>query len=202
MPLIEGPANAVAQIYARSLFELAEAKGGRANVESILGELEDILELALENPKFSEFLASRALGAGDRAKSLTKIFRGKMSDLALDFLQILNEKNRLAELPSIVSAFDGLVQSRFGRVEVDVFTAEPLAGDSLNTVRTRLSQKIGKEIILHPYTEASMIGGVKFRIGDQLIDASVATQLRNMRDKFQTNGLANLRAKIDRIIGD
>ena len=38
--------------------------------------------------------------------------------------------------------------------------------------------------IVHPYTDNTMIGGVKFRIGDQLIDASLATQLRQFRDRL------------------
>jgi hypothetical protein len=46
-----------------------------------------------------------------------------------------------------------------------------------------------------------MIGGVKLRIGDQLIDGSVAAQLRQMRDKINVDGMANLRSKFDQISG-
>jgi hypothetical protein len=45
-----------------------------------------------------------------------------------------------------------------------------------------------------------MIGGVKFRIGDRLIDGSVATQLRKVRERLAEHGAANLRAKADRAI--
>jgi hypothetical protein len=47
-----------------------------------------------------------------------------------------------------------------------------------------------------------MIGGVKFRIGDQLVDASVATQLRRLRDQLEGHGAAALRARAKNALGE
>ncbi len=200
MPLSEAQPDALANIYAKSLFELAEAKGGRATIEACLAELEDILELARANPKFGELLSSRALPAAARASSLDRIFKGRVSDLTLKFLQVLNDKDRLAYLPPIAAAFDAITQAKFGRVEVDVFTVDPLPADQVARLRDQLAAKLAKDIVLHPYVDANMIGGVKFRIGDQLIDGSIETKLRAMRDQLNVQGLANLRGKIDRIL--
>lgn len=202
MPLHEGQPNALAQIYAKSLFELAEAKGGRENIEQTLGEIEDILELARANPKFAEFLSSPALSAADRAESIGKIFKGRASELTTNFLQVLNAKGRLANLATIAAALDSIAQAKFGRVEVDVYTAAPLSPEGTAEVRSRLARSLGREIVLHPYVDATMIGGVKFRIGDQLVDASLSTQIRNLKDQFEANGLAQLRARFDRIVGE
>src|SRR5689334_14296140 len=100
MPLTDAPADALAEIYARSLFELAEAKGGQAAIESSQGELEEIMELARADQQFNEFLASRVLPVAQRSGSLERIFTGRVSDLVLRFLQILNEKGRLSHLPA------------------------------------------------------------------------------------------------------
>jgi F0F1-type ATP synthase delta subunit len=110
MPLIESQPDALSQVYARSLFELAESKGGRPTIESSLAELEEILELARSDARFSEFLASRVLPVAERSRSLEKIFRGAVSELVLRFLQVLNEKGRLGHLPAVAAAFDRLVQ--------------------------------------------------------------------------------------------
>lgn len=202
MPLIESQVDALSEIYARSLFELAESKGGREMIEGCLGELEDILEMARGNPRFGEFLASRVLPVKDRANSLTKIFKGKSSDLTLRFLQILNQKGRLSHLPSIAAAYDQLVQQKFGRIEVDVYTASPISTDELRLIRERLHKAIGKEPIVHPYTDESMIGGVRIQIGDKLIDGSLSTRLRKLRDQLATDGAAELRARAEQIIDD
>ena len=202
MPLNDAQPDALAEIYARSLFELAESKGGREAIEACAGEIEDVLELARANPRFSEFLASRVLPIAQRSASLEKIFKGKVSDLTLRFLQILNEKARLSHLPAIAAAFDGVVQRKFGRIEVDVYTASPVNADQIKAIRDRLQKALGREPIVHPYVENGMLGGVKLQIGDMLIDGSLATQLRKFRDQLATNGSAELRARADRIIDD
>lgn len=201
MPLTQNEPDALAMIYAKSLFELADKRGGRDAIEGTLAELEEILELARQNPRFGEFLASRALSASDRAAALERIFKGRASDLVKRFLLVLNDKGRLAHLPTIVAGYDNLVQARFGRVEVDAYTAKPMTPDEANRLKSRLGEALRKEVILHGYTDAHMIGGLKLRIGDQFIDASVATKLRKMKDQLATDGLARLRARFDSALG-
>ncbi|NUQ53605.1 MAG: ATP synthase F1 subunit delta [Phycisphaerales bacterium] len=199
MPLIDTQPGALAKIYARSLIELAMEQGGRDKVEAVLGELQDVIELAASNPKFNEFLASRVVTSRDRAESLRTMFEGAVDKLTLNFLLVLNRKGRLGYIIPIVAALDGAVQAAFGRVEVDVFTASPLDSAGLASVRERLAGSLKRDVVVHPYVDGSMIGGVKFRIGDQLVDASVATRLRKLRDRLGTEGASALRERLDRM---
>ncbi len=200
MPLIEKEPDALADIYATSLYQLADQAGGRGAIETTLGELEDVLEIARRDKHFSEFLASRVVPASQRAQSLDRILKGRCSDLTLRFLQVLNDKGRLSHLTAIVGAFDRQVQEKFGRIEVDVYTASPASSDELASIRQQLQQRLGREPVLHAYVDAGMIGGLKLQIGDQLIDGSVATQLRRLKDQFAQRGAAAMRAKLDRLI--
>lgn len=198
MPLIVSEPDALARVYARSLFELARQAGGQARIEEVVSELEQVLELARSDARFAEFLSSRILPSKKRSQSLQRIFTGAVSDLSLKFLQVLNMKDRLAHLAPIVAALDQMMQREFGRVEVDVYTAAPASADELNSIRARLQSILGKEPVLHSYTEPSMIGGLKLQIGDQLVDASLAANLRRLRDQLSSEGSAKIRAKFDR----
>lgn len=202
MPLSDSRPDALARVYARSLFELADEAGGRAHAEEILGELEDVLELARRDRAFSEFLSTRVIASKGRDASLVSIFSGRVSDLTLRFIRLLNRKGRLGRLPSVVSAFESLVQEAFGRVEVDLFTAEPIDEPTRASFRETLSRRLGKDVILHSYTEPAMLGGVKLRIGDQLVDDSLATQLSRMRDRLTIDGGASVRSRASRIIDE
>jgi ATP synthase F1 delta subunit len=153
MPLTDAQPDALAEVYARSLFELAEAKGGRDAIEAAAGELEEVLELARGNARFGEFLPRAVLPVAQRSTSLEKIFKNAISELTLRFLQILNEKGRLSHLPAIAAAYDAHVQRKFGRVEVDVYTASPVSADELKLIRERLQAALGREPIVHPYVE-------------------------------------------------
>jgi F-type H+-transporting ATPase subunit delta len=200
MPLTEAAPDAVARIYANSLFALAKEQGGQGAIESTLGELEDILELARTDATFNEFLASRILPAKAREASLRKIFEGRASDLTLRFLLVLNRKGRMGHLAPIVAAYDLLVQEAFGRIEVDVYTASPLAGEEIEAIRAKLRSVLGKEPVVHPYTDSAMIGGIKLQIGDQLIDGSIQAKLRRMRDRLTNEGAAAVRTKAARVL--
>jgi F-type H+-transporting ATPase subunit delta len=200
MPLTHSEPDALARIYAAALFDLAKADGGPQRCEGTLGELEDILELARQDAAFGEFLASRILPAAERESSLKRIFAGRVSDLTLKFLQVLNQKDRLAHLPAIAAAYEQLVQAAYGRVEVDVYTAAPIDQNELGAIRARLQAMLSKEPVLHAYTDPAMLGGLKLQIGDQLIDGSVQTKLRKLRENLAGTGGAEIRARAARLI--
>lgn len=202
MPVHESQVDAIARVYARSLFELAEALGGRSAIEESADELEAVMELARSDRTFSEFLSSAILPVAKRAGSLRAIFGGRVSDLTLNFLLILNEKGRLARLADIVTGFDLLVQEQFGLVEVDVWTAAPVDEAQLESIKTRLQAALGKAPVLHAYTDESMIGGLKLQVGDQLIDGSVATRLRRLKEQLATEGGATVRSAAARFLED
>lgn len=202
MPLHEGQPDAVARLYAASLFEVAEAKGGQSTIESIGAQLGDIVEMARADARFAEFLSSRILAHKDRAESLRAILGGKADAMILNLLLVLNDKGRLGHLGVIARAYDEIVQERFGRVEVDVITAAPVDDDQMNALKQRLQARLGKEPVLHRYHDAAMIGGLKLRVGDQLFDASIETSLRRMRERLSSSGAATLKARTDRIIED
>lgn len=202
MPLIETPPDAIAEIYAKSLFELALERGGQELAERVGGEVEALLDLARQDKRFGEFLASRILPMAKREASLRTILSGRCEDLTRDFMLTLNNKGRLGHLPAIAAALDQIMQDRFGRVEVDVYTAAPMGQPEMSAIRDRLGAALKKDVVVHPYTDESMIGGVRLRIGDQLVDASISTKLRRMRDQLAREGAAKLRGKIRDVLGE
>src|SRR5215510_15069312 len=101
--------NALATVYARSLFDLAQQAGGQDKINEVVGELEQIQELLDENSDFREFFASPVVDSEKRSKSITRIFENRITDLTLRFLLVLNDKGRLNEFSSVAAAFDQLV---------------------------------------------------------------------------------------------
>ncbi len=200
MPMIDTEPDALSRVYARSLFELAESEGGQQRIEEIGAELGELVDLARADKAFGEFLSSRIIAGKKRSASLEKILKGRVSDLIRRFVLVLNAKERLAILPSVAAAYDQVVQEKFGRVEVDVYTAAPVDRATLDRVGASLKRTIGKDPVLHPYTDAAMLGGLRLQIGDQLIDASVATRLRRMRERLAGPGAEAVRARFNKII--
>ena len=192
--------DAIAKVYAKSLYELADDAGGREKIVELAEELEQICELARGDRTFREFLASPIINTKARGEAIRRIFHGRVTDLALRFLLVLNNKVRLRRLESISAAFDQLVHEALGRIEVDIYTPGPLGPEQLDTIKQRIQAALGKDPVLYSYTDAAMIGGVRLRIGDQLIDGSVASRLRRLRQHLLTSGSSAVRQRLDRII--
>ena len=192
--------DALANIYARTLFELATDAGGNEKVTEIADEIEQICDLISSNQKLEKFFSSPIIDSTKRNESLSAIFSNRVTDLTLRFLLVLNNKGRLNHLQQIAIAYDQLVQDAMGRVEVDVFTPSPIDADSINTIKAKVQKMLGKEPVLHPYVDPKMLGGVKLRIGDQLIDGSVQTKLRRLSESIQSGGSVAIRERFETYI--
>jgi F-type H+-transporting ATPase subunit delta len=194
--------DALAQVYARSLYELADEAGGRDKIVEVAQELEQTCELARADRTFAGFLASPIINRARRGAALRRIFHGNVTDLVLRFLLVLNNRGRLSHLETIDDAFDQLVHEAFDRVEVDVFTPGPLDRGQIDALKQRIGAALGKEPVLYTYTDRTMIGGLKLRIGDQLVDGSVSSRLRRLRQSLLSGGGTAMRDRFERVIDE
>ena len=158
---------------------------------------EKMREIIRADKKFAEFLKTPIVGSDQRKATLEKIVKGRVSDLVFRFIMVLANHGRASRIADVSDAFDSLMQERLGRIEVDMYTVDGKASDEvIATVKARVKEAFAKDAVLHQYSDASMIGGVKLRIGDQLIDGSVATQLRNMREVVSNRGTVKIRSRV------
>ena len=192
----------IAEVYARSLYDLALDAGGLDKVSEVHEELQQIVEMGRSNDNFHEFFASPIIGKTSRQDAMKKIFDGRISDLVLRFLLVTNDKGRLGHLEHIAGALDSMIQDAHGRIEVDVFTVGGDGADSalLETVASRVKESTGKDAVLHQYADPSMIGGIKLLIGDKLYDGSVATRLRRLKEEVLGRGAVGVRAESARFL--
>ena len=154
------------------------------------------------NKAFVEFLGSPAVARAARTATIERVLKGRVSDAIYRFVRIVNHKGRLGHLLSMGKAYDTLLQKLFGKTEVDVYTVDgqPMGEATETLMREKLRATIGSEAIFHYYAEKSMIGGIKLRIADQLVDGSVATQLRRLQETIIESGGAAVRSDSKRFI--
>lgn len=203
MTTISETVDAVARVYAQSLLELADAAGGDEKIVETSAELMAIMEIIRSDESTAEFLRSPIIEREKRAAAIRRIFEGRVSDLILRFMLVLNGKGRLGEFGAMATAYDQLVNKRLGRVEVDVYTVEGrLETDELAVVGEKVKARFGQDPVFHQYADASMIGGLVLRVGDQLIDGSVRGQLRRMREELLAGGSAEIRARAGDFLSD
>ena len=183
--------DAVSRVYARSLYELAEAHDQRDAIADEVSQLADLVE---NSGDLSRLIDNPIIDRAERKGMIQRLFEGKVSDLFYRFLQVVNDKGRLDVLPEILHDFDTLVAEESGRTVVDAYVATPMDESTRHGVTERLGSALGREVTLNEHVDESLIGGLKLRIGDQLIDASVASKLRRMEQQLKTAGRDKARA--------
>ncbi|MEX0653180.1 MAG: ATP synthase F1 subunit delta [Phycisphaeraceae bacterium] len=186
--------DAVDRAYAKALFEMGEAQG---LLDTLADEVDQFGELINEQPDLRRLLAGRTLAAHERTAMLERMFQGNVSDLLYRFLQVVNRKGRLSSLPGIVQAFADLMTEQRGLIEVDAFVAVRMDEKQASDVAATLGRQLKKEVVLHQYVDPELIGGIKLRLGDQIIDGSVATQLRLLRQRMIAAGRAKARQRTE-----
>lgn len=199
MQIIEGPPEAVDKVYAQALFDLAEAEGGRELLEELAGETQALAETA-RTPERQEFFRSKIIPTAAKEGVLRRALEGRVNPLLFRFVITLVRKERLDRLWRIIEAYDQMIQQRFGRVEVDLFTRYPVPAEQVQAIRARLQEALGREPVMHTYIDEKMIGGVMLQFGDVLIDGSVRTQLRKMQEGLLERGSAVIRSRFDRAV--
>ena len=192
----------VARVYAESLFQLADKAGGLAVVQSVGAEFMALADAIQADRRFAEFLRTPVIDTKTREAALKRALAPAVSDLLVRFLLVVNRKGRAGSIHSIALAYDSLLQEKLGKVEVDVWTAGPLGEDARRAIQQRVSAAIGKDAVLHAYVDPTMIGGIKLRIGDRLVDGSVASKLRSLRSKLVEAGGADVRGRFQQFLNN
>jgi F-type H+-transporting ATPase subunit delta len=178
------------RVYAEALLQIAAEAG---QLQAVKDELDQFNDLLAAEPGAMKLFASKVLSADEREQSLQRIFKGRLSDLLYRFLQVLNQKDRLGDLLGILRAFDALYEEREGIVEVDAYVAQRMTDTEASAVAERIGTSLGRRVVLHQYVDPELIGGLKIRIGDQVIDGSASAQLRILKEKMIETGLEKAR---------
>jgi F-type H+-transporting ATPase subunit delta len=173
---------AVARVYSRAMLDLAEARG---RAETLLEELDELIAVLDSHPAIEEYLSRPAVALQDRRRVVEDLLRGKLSDLAVDSLQVICGKERLGLLRSITEAYRLDLEELRGEVEVHVQTAVPLTDRLRDELRATAAGISGKQVQLIETVNESLIAGLVLRIGDEKVDASAAKQLRQLSTQLQ-----------------
>ena len=169
-----------AKRYAQAAFDLARQQNALDEWERNLDQVVGVLR----NTEVSEFFDSPAVPEDAKQRAITELLPGEPQHLVRNLLLLLLERRRLAQLPEVATVFHDLVLQDRGIAIADVTTAVALTPQETERVRQRLHDLVGKTIEIRTHVDPAIIGGIVVRVGDDLIDGSVRTQLSQLRQRM------------------
>ena len=178
MEISAGIQASLAGRYAAALFDLASEAGNVSAVESDLdklgaaiGESADLAAL-IKNPEVSRADLGKAMGALASLLGLDK--------LTGNFLGVLAENRRLAELPAMIRAFAAIAAAQRGEVTAEVASAHPLSEDQVASLQEKLKAREGRTVKIRTSVDPDLLGGLVVTIGSKRIDSSIRTRLNTL----------------------
>ncbi len=172
-------ASGAGKRYAQAVFGLARESGRFDQWQDELARLNELVT----DPQASVFLASPNIAESKKTELLDAVLANSQPE-ARNLAHLLLQRDRLGIVPDIYQIFQDEVLAERGIAVAEVTTAEPLDEQDQQVVKDRLKKLIGKDIELKMNTDPAMIGGIVARVGDQLIDGSVVSQLRRLRNRL------------------
>ena len=166
--------NQLASKYAQALCGLANEKGLLDEAER---QLAMVVELAEQNTDLKTLLYHPLVPGVAKKETIARLFGSELHEVVKNFLLLLVDKRREAALPAILREYTTLANAARNIVVAAVTTVLPLSADQEQALSAKLSDITGKKVQIKQQVDARIIGGVVVKIGDKLIDGSVAHQL-------------------------
>lgn len=181
-------AKLISQTYGEALVELAVEEN---KTDDFIAEITMLLGLLEENKGFGELMNHPKIVKEEKKKVLETVFKDRVSDELYGFLHLIVEKDRYSEIDGILNYFLDKIKELKGIGVVHVKTAMPLGQEQKSKIEQKLLDTTGfKEVEMHYEVDESLIGGMKIRIGDRVVDGSIQTKLSELTKQLMKIQLA------------
>lgn len=166
----------VARRYAQAALDLALDGDNLAQWRSDLAALAGIWQ----ETRIAARLDEPKLGRTRRMQEARDLLQGRINPLALNMVLLLVQRGRASLVPLIAAAFERLERERERRETAYITSAIPLTDAQRTSLRDALGRRADRTVDLVEAVDPNIMGGLIVRVGDELIDASIAGRLRQI----------------------
>ena len=169
--------------YARALFDVAKKE---ADIQQVGREISAFANLVSSHEMLARTLANPAIPVQRKRGVIEQLIAraGTLSPVVSKLLVLLADRDRLALLPEIASAYEARLMDEAQIVRAQVTTAVELPADRINQLQQGLARVTGRQVQLDTRVDPAIIGGAVARIGSTVYDGSVTTQLEKVKERL------------------
>lgn len=174
----------LARRYAVAVFDLALELKLESKVEKDMHLVGAVLQ---ENRLLRKVLANPVIEGYKKAKILSEIFEGKIEKLTLKFLVLITKKGREVYLDEICEAYIDTFKEHFNIMPVLLTTAYNADEETKQEILSKLARIAGKTLEVSEKINENLVGGFTLDFMDFNYDASIKTQLKELKKEFSKN---------------
>lgn len=175
----------LARRYSIALYELAEEENKFAEYRE---EVKSLIDVWSENPQLNEFLSNQLVSKEDKKAFLKDVFKGKVNDYVLYFMNIIIDKGRAAYLEDILKDFDALGNEKLNIKQGILYTPSDLTKAEVKLIEESISKRLNETVILKVVKDYSLIAGIKVIVNDKIFDNSIIYKLTELKNTLRKVG--------------
>lgn len=168
----------IARRYAKALLATALQREAADTVEQDLAYL---VRVTGESADLRMLFRSPVIEASKKKDIVKEIFASTISELTLDFLGLLMDKGREADLLGVAQEYLAQYDAHRGVLRITVTSAVALSESMQADVADAVGRRTGKKIVATYSVDPKLLAGVSVRVGDMILDSSLHHQLDLLR---------------------
>lgn len=175
----------VSERYAKALVDLSLERG---QLEKVYEDIQGFISVA-KNREFANMLQSPIVKSDKKQSIFNAIFGDKVEATTKAFFDIIIKKGREAELTNIATSFVEQYKQIKNISTITLTTATTASDKMIAAIKAKLeaSEEINGTVDLQTAVDEELVGGFVLKFGDKLYDASVASQLKQLKKEFSKN---------------
>tara|TARA_Y100000590_G_C15696753_1_gene1005395 strand:- start:1236 stop:1772 length:537 start_codon:yes stop_codon:yes gene_type:complete len=170
----------LARPYAKALFANALDAGKE---EHIYEELKT-MSLVFSQAEIQHLIESPKHSNNETAEEIYKLLKGEITDLTKNLLFVLAENDRLELAVDIFMVFENLLADHKQKLEVSVSLPVELNDKKTNELKDLILKKYGSSSTVNFIQEPAIMGGIKVKINDEILDLSVRGKIQKIINKL------------------
>lgn len=172
----------IAEVYARSLFEVAKEQGVLDEVHDQLDEFVDALD---ESRELQMFFFSPYFSSEEKKEAIGKVVTGANEHFKR-FLELLAERHRMPVLFRIRREFDSLWADENRLLPVTITSAVELDKKTVNKIQKEIEDQTDRRTELTTKVDPDVLGGLAVQVGNSIMDGTVRARLERLRRQVAT----------------
>jgi F-type H+-transporting ATPase subunit delta len=157
-------------------------------MEEVFADMQWLQSVCKSNRDFVNVLRSPVIAASTKKKIVEAVTTGRLGAMTEGFNALLITKHRENNLPEIINAFISQYKAHKNIHIVKLTTAFAIDNDVRNAIVAQVKKASGYDNIeLEEKVDEQLIGGFVLQIGDKLVDASIAYDLKIIARQFENN---------------
>jgi F-type H+-transporting ATPase subunit delta len=167
--------------YAEAIVSVADAEGA---LDRVSDELFRFARAMDDHPELRDRLTDMTILIPDKLAIVSELLADRAHPQTLAGLVYVIQAGRARLLAEIADAVVERTAQKRNRAVAEVRTAAPLDQDRMNRLAEAIERVTGKKIDMKIVVDPDLLGGVVVRVGDTVIDGSVARRLDELKARL------------------